>query len=266
MGYLGQRDYLLAAAGLIPGWGTVQKFGEATGCDTNDPTDIWSRANSVDLQKIWIAPTQAQVHNIVSGSALDAFPSGLGARTLRVFGLQTWDSLETSEVIELNGLTPVPTLNSYVIIHRMQVLTSGVTASSGGNVGKITATAAIDGTVTAQIEAGIGQTLMAIYGVPSVQVFFMTQARSSLNRGAATQANVSIVVCPDPVNNPLWCRSGDTYGLGGSGTSALPGPFEPPKVIPGPCIVKARGVSSQVDADISASFGGILMPTSGVKL
>jgi hypothetical protein len=238
MGYLGQRDYLLAAAGLIPGWKTVQKFGEATDCDTDEPTDIWSRANSVDGQKIWIAPTEAQVHNIVSGSSLDAFPSGLGAQTIRVFGLQTWDSLETSEVIELNGLTPVPTLNSYVIIHRMQVLTSGVTADGGGNVGKITATAAIDGTVTAQIEAGIGQTLMAIYGVP----------------------------CPDPANNPLWCRSGDTYGLGGSGTSALPGPFEPPKVIPGPCIVKARGVSSQVDADISASFGGILMPTSGVKL
>jgi hypothetical protein len=266
MGYLGQRDYLLAAAGLIPGWKTVQKFGEATDCDTDDPTDIWSRANPVDLQKIWIAPTLSQVHNIVSTSLLDVAPAGDGARTIRVFGLETWDSLETSEVVTMNGTTPVPTANPYVIIHRMQVLTSGVTTPSGGNVGKITATAAVDGTVTAQIEAGIGQTLMAIYGVPSVQVLFLTQARSSLNRGAATQANVSIVVCPDPKNNPLWCRSGDTYGLGGSGTSALPGPFEPPKVIPGPCIVKARGVSSQVDADISASFGGILMPTSGVNL
>jgi hypothetical protein len=184
MAYSTNKDfYLELSKGNISGHSKVNKFGRTTNCDSGVPTDIHDGANSTDDVAIWVAPTQARIHNIVSTSVADD-SAGVGAKTIQVYGLTAWDALEVSETIIMDGTTDVPTNNLYVIIHRMKVLTCGATAI---NVGVITATATpTDATVTAQINALEGQTQMALYGIPSGITAYMLGYYAAAVKGSTS--------------------------------------------------------------------------------
>lgn len=147
----------------------VNKFG-VTGQTGGDREVIWPYTDVGS--GIWLAPTEARTHSIVSTSAFDN-PASTGAWTLRITGLVDWDTPEVSEEFILDGQTPQNTDNQYVIINRMEVLTSGGINGSP-NSGAITATAAVDLTVTAVVPIARGQTLQAVYGIPSTQVMYVT--------------------------------------------------------------------------------------------
>ena len=134
----------------------------------------------------------------------------------------------------MNGTSNVATSNSYVIIHRMKVLTKG---ENGPNVGVITATAVTDSSVTAQINAGEGQTQMAIYGVPSTQVAYITQFYASINKAVASAAgNIALLMNPEPDSELTKFLVKHTKGINTSGTSALPHRYKPYNRFAGPCI------------------------------
>lgn len=237
----------------------VNKYGRSTKVDSGVATDIWDRANATDLQIIWTAPTVARVHNIKSSSASDA-SAGTGARTMQVFGLTAWDTAEVMEVVTLNGVTDVPTVNSYVIIHRLRVITWG---SAGPNVGVITATAVTDATVTAQIGAGNGNTLMAIYGVPSTQTFYMPKYYGTvLSANLLTNErhiDMTLLVWLDPPTNTDEAYIvQSTQGFSSRG-GALEHRFDPFKAIPGPAVIKMQGAGSAANLDVSAGFNGYLV-------
>lgn len=217
-------------------------------------TDIWSRADATPTQQIWLAPTAARVHAIVSSSTSDdGSPVGVGARTLRVYGLTSWSTAETSEDITLDGTTPVNTVNSYVIIHRMKVLTSGGTSI---NVGTITATAATDSTVTAVIQPGNGQTEMAIYGVPSTQSAYLFRWNAAIDQsgGATTTVDFRLLVNENPnVQTTNFIRK-DDMALQSTGTSALSRPYVVPPKFTGPCIIKVQAIASAADTDAKSGF------------
>lgn len=262
---LGYSDPLSIAKGDVPGQVGVNKFGRApTGVQTT-ATDIWDRATAAPLQSIWIAPTQARVHAIVSGSDNDSDSGGTnpqsdGARTIRVYGLTDWDTAEVEEDIIMDGTNAVNTTNSYVIIHRMKVLTKGNNAG-GPNVGAITATAATDGTVTAQMNDAEGQTQMAIYGIPSTQTAYVTQYYASINKasGAAATINVALKVNPEPDSELINFLVKHTIGVQSTGNSHFAHPFNPRLKIAGPAIIKVQGVASSSDAECSAGFDLILI-------
>lgn len=165
-----------------PGVPYVNKFGYCTDADSAAETDIHDGANATDLVKTWVKPTAARIHAIVSTSADDT-NGGIGCHKVRVYGLQTWDDEESYEEVTMAGLTPVNTVNSYVIIHRIKCFLYGGT--NGPNAGVITATAATDGTVTAQVNAQEGQTQMAIYGIPRGTSAHVTRYYGSVIKAAA---------------------------------------------------------------------------------
>ena len=235
----------------------VNKYGRSTNVDAS-LTDIWDGANSVDNTKIWIAPTQARVHNVKSSDVGDT-GGGAGARTLQIWGLTDWNTPEATQVITMDGQNNVAT-NPYVIIHRMRVLTKGATSI---NIGKITATAVSDGTITAMILAGTGNTEMAIYGVPSTQKLFVYDFYAAMLRSSPASArfDFSLLYNPGPDTELLHFQIRHTDALDSTGTTSKNTPYVPPKVFAGPGILKLQGIASVADLDISAGFNGVVITT-----
>jgi hypothetical protein len=255
--FMGVSDfYADIAMGKVPGHYPVNKFGCAIAGIQTTTTDIWDRADSTPTQQIWLAPTAARIHQITSTHAADTL-AGAGAKTLRIWGLTDWDTAEVSEDIDMAGTSNVPTVNSYVIIHRMKVLTYG---ASGPNVGTITATADTDATITAQINALFGQTQMAIYGIPSTQELFIRNWYGSMHKssGAAGDVNFILAYNRDPANVPTVFLSKETRGTQSTGSSGRDMPHIPPKKFTGPGILKIQGVASAADIEGDAGFDGYL--------
>lgn len=254
--------YLEIAQGNVSGKTAVNKFGRNIEIDSGVTADIWDGGHTLasgGVSLIWVAPTQARIHDIVSTSASDdGSPVGVGARTVRVYGLTDWDTAEVSEDITLNGTTNVPTVNAYVIIHRMEVLTKGATSC---NVGVITATAQTDNTVTAQIQAGNGQTEMAIYGVPSTQKAYISGFYGEINKagGAAGVVDTCLLENPEPDSELTNFLIKHRFGLQTVGTSAYSHPFNPYKKVEGPAIIKISVASGTNNMDVSAGFDLILV-------
>jgi hypothetical protein len=255
------NDALSIAKGIVPGHYSVNKFGSSTFIQTG-PSDVWDRD-----QQFWLAPTAARIHEILSDSDEDsdtggAVAQGDGARTIEVFGLETWDSAETHETVIMDGTDGTDTANSYVIIHRMVVLTTG-SVGPFPNVGTITAVAAVDGTVTAQIGPIKGQTQMAILGVPSTQVMYMTDFACSIAHSSPgptiDAAGVIIFQSTDIVNNPTVFTFKHTAAVQDNGLTTMDRMFSPPKIFEGPCIVKLAMVALTEDSFCDASFDAVLV-------
>jgi hypothetical protein len=244
---------LSVPAGLFAEYLGLNKFGRTTDADSGVLTDVWDGANGTTAQPIWLAPTAARIHALVSTDAADA-AAGTGANTVQVYGLQTWASPETSEIISLDGLTPINTANSYVIIHRVKVLTFG---SGGPNAGTISLTAAVDNTLTAQINPGDGQTQMAIYGVPSGQSLFMTQYYGSLNKAVRTAgADFRLVVNPIPQTQPAGFIVKHTMGSVSEGSGSIQHEFDPYFRIDGPAIIKLQVTTDTANSAADGGFDG----------
>lgn len=79
----------------------INKFGYNPDVDIGTEY-IWANGG------LWVPPTQARVHNIVSTDANDNGTGTTGALTLRIFGLDT-NYNEINEDITLNGQTIVAT-------------------------------------------------------------------------------------------------------------------------------------------------------------
>ena len=253
--------FLQVQMGLVPDMVGVNKFGRTTNADNGVATDIWDRANATQDQDIWLSPTAARIHAVVSSHA-DDDSAGDGMRTLRLWGLQTWSSAETSEDIILDGTSGVNTDNSYVIIHRMHGLTFG---ANGVNTGVITATAASDSTVTAQINAAEGQAQMAIFGIPSGYTGYMLDRDASVlpveDSGAGPVTfEVSVLVNPEPdVNTVSWLVK-ETFGMGGDTATPYYRPYPIPKKYEGPCIIKMQAICRlAINMDVLAGFNIVVI-------
>jgi hypothetical protein len=248
-------DLMLAVpAGLLTGLGPLNKFGRNPQIDTTtDPEDIW------DGGGVWAKPTQARIHNFASSNDEDGAGGATGMLTCRMYGLQDWDTAETSEDITLNGTNNVATVNSYVIIHRIEGLTWG---SNLANVGNITATAVTDNTVTAQVSIGKNQTLMAVYGVPSTQVLYITRWYMAMNRNtsqtAAADLELQASLDPETANDGFLVKR--HISMFSSGDSYIDDEFLPYLKIAGPAIIKIRCTEVSVSGtDVSAGFDGIVI-------
>lgn len=245
--------------GLVAGIVTRSITGYVdAGIDIAD-TDIWAGADGGGLnQNIWVRPTAARVHTIASTSLLDT-AAGVGARTIAVTGLTSWTaSGETTEIITMNGVTPVNTVNSYVIVNDMTVVTCG---ASGPNVGRIYATAVVDLTVSANMRAGAGRTTLAIYGFPSTKKVAFERWNGFINKAGGSnefiQFSALVDLAPTAANS-CWINA-DTRTVISNGSSDSHWPIFPAPMVNGPSIIKIQATSSKNAASGGASFGFYLV-------
>ena len=135
------------------GWSYQHKFGENDDVDSG-PEDIW------DAGGLYPWPSSAEITTAESTSEDDK-EGGSGAQAIALIGLRN-DLIEISEIITLSGTTVVTFNNQFFRTHRVQNRTTGIT---GTNVGDILIKHG--NTTIAQITAGNGQTLMAVYTIPA---------------------------------------------------------------------------------------------------
>jgi len=150
----GADFYLSVAEGKVDGYSSINKFGHNPLADSGD--DVWGGGGEYNFY-----PISAEAMEIVSTSATDTV-GGIGARTVLVYGLnESWD--EVSEIVNMNGLTPVTLNHTYKRMYRGVVLTVGNNVT---NIGDITVDSQVDGDTAIFIGANDGQTQHAIYTVP----------------------------------------------------------------------------------------------------
>lgn len=250
---------LAISLGLVSGIRTVSETGFVMDGVGATPTDIWGGADIALLspgQPLWIAPTTARRHNIVSTNAADT-AVGTGMRTVAVTGLTSWSTAEVTEIVTMNGLANVLTANAYVIINDMTMVTCG---SAGPNVGRVTATAQTDGTLTVSMRPVSGRTTTTIYGIPSTKSIVFQRWDAFLNR----ESGASFVEFKFLVNlNPAVQASGwieaDRRSCAASGTSAAHFEVKPPPRVQGPAIFKVQATASKTGTSAGASYGFYLV-------
>ena len=232
----------------------VFKFGKALDCDSGIVTDIWDGADGVTSTDIWVPPTTARIHDLASTSANDT-AAGTGLRTIEVSGLTSWTTDEVSEIVTMNGVGNVATVNAYVIIHRMKALTWGAT---GSNEGIISATAQVDGTITALVQVGNNQSLMAIYGVSSTKILELAREDISiLSAGPGANADVFFLVNETPDVSPSGgFLMKNTHRV--AAADAWHQDHSPRVLFPGPALIKMQAMSDTNNAQITASFNAVL--------
>lgn len=255
MTFIGEKNFgLEVALGNVPGYQEISRTGVAPDCDSGVATDIWDGADGVTATKIWVPPTVARIHDIVSTDADDA-AAGIGLRTLLVAGVGDWTLPRISEVIVLNGLTPVPTVNSYAVIDSLVGISWGSTET---NDGIITATAQVDGTVTAAILVGRGRTRMAILAVPQGFTWAISRYSCSLlttsGGGAGADALIELLIRLNTfgTDGGFIAEGGVVITTGAPHAEGV----DPPLAIPGPRYVKAQATSDTNNTAVSVGLRG----------
>lgn len=242
-------------------YGAVTKYrlnvsGSTENVDSATDTDVWGGADNGVATALWVPPTEARVHAIVSSSTDDdGDPAGSGAHTVLVSGLdENWD--EISETVTLNGTSAVNTTNSYIRINSMEVTAAG---SGGVNAGTIKATAATDSTVSCVITIGKGKSLQAIYSVPRNQYVLLNDFYYSMRKGTGTGVNADVLLYirkNADTSTPCWLVEEE---IGAYLDSIAHGRevFDPPIEIPGKSDIKisVEGCSAN-DTAFTAGFDG----------
>jgi hypothetical protein len=238
---------LQVARGQIAYHKHVFKFG-------NNP-DVGSSLETIWAQGgLYSYPPTASVMTVSSSSTDDA-SAGTGARTVTVSGLDA-DYNEISELVTLNGQTPVNTTKSYLRVNRMIVRSAG---SGGGNAGVIytgtgTVTSGVPANVYALINgiAGSNQTLMALWTVPAGYTAYLVQYDVSNGTSSNTPAVCKLILAVRPFGEVFQSKDVKslTTGMHVEETFAVPQRIEEKSDIE----VRAISSSVSVSFDISAAF------------
>lgn len=178
------------AVGLYAGYSIVNKLGRNSDIDTATvPEDIWTGGGTYT----GFPDSTLETISLLSDSASDT-SAGTGARTVNIIGLDT-DYNEQSEVITLNGTTPVASVNTYRRMHTMSVRSAG---SGGVNAGAITARhTTTTSNIFNIIQPGFNQSFGSGYTVPAGYAALLRRMK----------VNIRLVVTAVAVEGVIWTRS-----------------------------------------------------------
>lgn len=180
---------LQVARGQISWHKTIFQFGVNTAIGTTFET-IWT-ANSV-----YAYLSAATVLKISSANANDT-SAGTGARTITISGLDA-NYNEISETVIMNGQTAVNTVNSYLRVFDMNVVTAGSGETAAGIIyaGTGTVTSGVPAVVYGQIEATYNSSAMALFTVPAGYTAYITSYTFTSASAAASIVTGAVFIRP----------------------------------------------------------------------
>jgi len=162
------------AMGLRQGHSTWNKFGFNADVDSGSEEIVAAFGGTFSIM------TSADTLDVVSSSANDT-SAGTGVRTIAITGVDA-NNLEQTEVVTLNGTTPVTTSNSWLGVNRVTVLTAG---SGGAPAGNITIDDNGNSVGTqAYLPAGQNVTQQCIFHTPINQTFLCDFIWANIKKGA----------------------------------------------------------------------------------
>ncbi len=144
-------------------YGVVQKFGRIPDIDNGDTNeDVW------DGEGAYGGFLSAAITMTVSSSSTDDENPSTGAWRVAVVGLDTNHS-EVTQAVNLTGQTAVTLSTDLIRVYRAWVVTAGSDEENAGDiwVGSGTVTSGVPANKYAGILTEKGQTLMAIYTIPT---------------------------------------------------------------------------------------------------
>lgn len=229
------------ALDLVSGAFAETRNGRNPDVDTAGEEDLWN------VGGLWVPITAAQTISVVSASAADT-AAGTGARTALLRGLDgSYNRI--SETITLNGVTPVVSVNQYIFVSDLEVLTTG---SGGTNAGQITGTATTDATIQFRMAATDGRTQLSWYMVPAgysalCHGYFMSMNNTAA--GAVIRAEFKI----KQFGRTFVTRGYASTRNDGNGQAFVP--FIPPLKLPEKTIVKVSATSGTNNSDVQVTYG-----------
>lgn len=141
----------------------VQKFGRTPDIDSGQTNEeVWDGTGAYSF------PAAATSMTVSSSSTDDVATTGTGAWTVRVMGLNSsW--VEVSQDVILNGQNGVALPTQLIRVYRAYLLTAGTGEVNAGDVwiGSGAITNGVPANKYAGVLANVGQTLMAIYSIPT---------------------------------------------------------------------------------------------------
>ena len=161
------------------------KFGFNADVGTSWET-VWSNGG------LYPYPAGAAIMTVASANSVDS-AAGTGAQTVKISGLDT-NYIEIEETVSThatNGQLGISTINSYLRIHRVQVMTAGSGEKNAGEiyVGTGSLTNGKPAIVHGAIAIGDNQSTQCVYTVPAGKTLYLGQIDyATTNSGGAGKA------------------------------------------------------------------------------
>lgn len=214
-----------------------------------EATNVFVRGRSEATTTAWTTLGQsntliecldsAMILNVVSTSINDTL-AGSGARTVYIAGLDA-NYNEQSEILTLNGTTPVNTINDYVWAHTLMVLTAG---STGYNEGILT----LNDTITLMtMPIQFNNAYNAAYMVPAGYTFYLERIFLGESSNKSTEFGVWL-----KLDGGLWTNLVTERLINGTENRLS---FAP-SVVPEKAQIQLRVKSDQAGAKASGSIIG----------
>lgn len=233
-----EDTYLNIARGLVKDTSVIHKFGAVPRMSINTSGTIW---DVDDTLYPWSALNTATPLQVQGANASD------NGKVITVQGLNAAYEL-IEEDISVNTSAVESTL-AFLRVYRAFVKTGET------NVGDIVIDAKLTTTTIAQINAGKGQTLMAIYTVPAGYTGYLTQGIASIQYGG--DATIDMMIRYEGQTAFRIGHSGEVAGTG----MPYSYKFSVPLAIPGQSDIDIRARVRSNNARVTAAFDIILIKT-----
>jgi len=214
-------------------------------------TTVWSQ------NTVYAYLSAAAAIGISSSSANDT-SAGTGARTVTIYGLDANYNL-INETVTLNGQTAVNTVNSYLRVFHLAVVTAGSGGAAAGTIyaGTGVVTSGVPAVIYGVYTAGNGST-SAIWTVPAGYTAYITSYSAGYG---ITTANAfgTIAILVRPFGSVFDTTSQLRVSNGSQGWVA----FQYPIAVEEKSDIEIRALSSTAGAGVVAEFQIVYIKNDG---